>query len=131
MLRKPKVLSPSNANLPTAAPLAQPAVSRVMLYPSGGAWVTMLAAMPPPPPVLFSTVMVWPSRSAILSASSRPMMSGLPPGEVPTRMRSGRCGQFCWARAGSAELAGESGGERERAAAGKDHGVSRLETTRR
>ena len=91
--------------------------------PSGGACVTMLAAMPPPPPVLFSTVMVWPSRSAILSASSRPMMSGLPPGEVPTRMRSGRCGQFCCARAGSAELAGESCGERKRAAAGEAHGA--------
>src|SRR5712672_3154650 len=75
-----------------------------MLVPSGGACDTMLAAMPPPPPVLFSTVMVWPRRSAILSASNRPMMSGLPPGEVPTRMRSGRCGQFCCAPAGSAEL---------------------------
>ena len=32
------------------------------------------------------------------------MMSGLPPGEVPTRMRSERGGQFCCARAGSAEL---------------------------
>ena len=93
-----------------------------MLYPSGGACVTMLAAMPPPPPVLFSTVMVWPSRSAILSASSRPMMSGLPPGEVPTRMRSGRCGQFCWAPAGSDGVAEQSCGERERAAAGEAHG---------
>ena len=81
----------------------------------------MLAAMPPPPPVLFSTVMVWPSRSAILSASSRPMMSGLPPGDVPTRMRSGRCGQFCCARAGSAVPRRRGCGERERAAASQAH----------
>ena len=65
----------------------------------------MLAAMPPPPPVLFSTVMDWPSRSANLSASSRPMMSGLPPGEVPTRMRSERFGQSDCALAGNAPAA--------------------------
>ena len=52
------------------------------------------------------------------------MMSGLPPGEVPTRMRSGRCGQFCCARAGSVELAGESGGERKRAAASESMAFS-------
>src|SRR5262245_13962196 len=74
----------------------------VRLVPSGGALDTMLAAMPPPPPVLFSTVIDWPSRGAHLSANSRLTMSGEPPGEVPTRMRSDRLGQSDCARAGSA-----------------------------
>jgi hypothetical protein len=67
----------------------------VRLVPSGGAFDTMLAAMPPPPPVLFSTVTDWPIRGDSLSANMRLTMSGLPPGEVPTRMRNGRFGQSC------------------------------------
>src|SRR5262245_25919835 len=74
----------------------------VRLVPSGGAFDTMLAAMPPPPPVLFSTVIDWPSRGAHLSANNRLTMSGLPPGEVPTRMRSERLGHSDCARAGKA-----------------------------
>jgi hypothetical protein len=43
---------------------------------------------------MLSTTTDCPSRPEIFSPSRRDAMSGLPPGEVGTTMRIGRCGQF-------------------------------------
>jgi hypothetical protein len=57
------------------------------VVPSGGARLTSCCATAPAPWVLFSMVIVWPSRSLIFSPSRRLTMSGLPPAAVPTMMR--------------------------------------------
>ncbi len=93
----------------------------VRLVPSGGAFDTMPAAMPPPPPVLFSTVIDWPSRAASLSANSRLTMSGLPPGEVPTRMRSDAIGPVGLRPRRQRARGGETGGKTERVASADRH----------
>jgi hypothetical protein len=59
------------------------------LLPSGGDLATVSAAMLPPAPDLFSTITLRPSSRPISGASSRAIVSVLPPGGVPTHSRIG------------------------------------------
>lgn len=62
--------------------------------------------MPPTVPLAparFSTVTVWPVRSAMRVATVRAMVSTEPPGAKGTMIRTGRAGQAPWARAGWAK----------------------------
>src|SRR6185295_5082146 len=84
--------------------------------PSGGAALTASATMRPIAPGRFSTTTGWPRLALILSATTRAMMSAVPPGAKPTRILTGLSILSC-ATAGAAAIASESVNVAARAAA--------------
>src|SRR5262245_19867961 len=66
-----------------------------IVWPSGGAVATALAAVVPPAPTRFSTTTAWPRISDSGWATMRAAMSVPPPAPNPTIRRIGRVGQSC------------------------------------
>ena len=66
---------------------------RALAESYGVSRATVREAMSPPAPVMFSNTTAWPSARESLSASNRPMVSGLVPAGVGRMKRIGFCGQ--------------------------------------
>ena len=66
-----------------------------MVWPSGGAPITALAALMPPAPGMFSITKRWPSFSPSFSATRRAVTSATPPGPNGSTIFTGRSGYFC------------------------------------
>jgi hypothetical protein len=79
--------------------IAWPIATQSSMYPSGLAFAVSSLAMMPLAPGRLSTIFDCPHALAICAATTRAMMSVVPPGANGTSIRIGRLGQLparCW-----------------------------------
>src|SRR6218665_678250 len=82
-----------------------PGVPWITVSPSGGWRKAASTPIEPPAPGRFSTTTGWPSLSLRILASSRELLSVMPPGVNGTTKLIGRVGQVCPAASAGAKAA--------------------------